>query len=244
MRLRNIKRAEQVISKSNYLLNDKEKVKEFIASSDNIYIEIGMGKGKFIIENALKYSENKYIGIEKYGSVALRAVEALEYMNLTAFNKIQNKNIENPINPIQKEQYDNLIKQYPIRTIDNLKFIRTDAGKLLDLFEDNCIDGIYLNFSDPWMKQRQSNRRLTSDRFLEIFKVILKKPGFIEQKTDNKILFDYSVKKFKEYGFKVDYISYDLYSEPILLQNNIPTEYETKFHNLGNTIYKIRVVYY
>lgn len=201
-----------MIEQSDIVLKHKAEVSSFFENKGAYFIEIGMGKGSFIIENAFNYLENNYIGIEKYESVALRAVEKV--MDLQ----------ENQVNFL------------------NLKFLCLDARFLLEYFEEESIDGIYLNFSDPWPKNRQANRRLTSDFYLDIYKKILKKGGFIEQKTDNSLLFDYSVNQYAEHGFKTDYISYDLYSDNKLCRNNIATEYEKKFHALGNKIFKVRVV--
>lgn len=211
LRLRNIKRAKDVIKQSDTVLKSKNEVDNFFKKKGSYFIEIGMGKGSFIIENAFNYPKNNYIGIEKYESVALRAVE---------------KMID-----LEKNQAD----------FSNLKFLCLDAGFLLEYFEEQSIDGIYLNFSDPWPKNRQANRRLTSDFYMNIYKKILKKGGFIEQKTDNIFLFDYSVSQYANHGFKTEYISYDLYSDDELCKNNIATEYERKFHALGNKIFKIRV---
>lgn len=209
MRLRNIKRAKNVINSSRFVLKDKKAIDEFLGSCDNLFIEIGMGKGDFIIGNALRYKDSFYIGIEKYESVALRAVEKLEKL----------------------EDAPN-----------NLKIMCIDAVFLMEYFDENSIDGIYLNFSDPWSKHKHKNRRLTSDNYLLLYKKLLKKDGFIEQKTDNKKLFDYSVERLKENHFKLEYVCYDLYNDNRLLESNIATEYEKKFHSLGNKINKLRAV--
>ena len=206
MRLRNIKRAKNIIENSKFVVKNKEELDKFLVHCDNLFVEIGMGKGDFIINNALKYKENFYIGIEKYESVALRAVEKLEKM----------ENIP-----------------------ENLRIICLDAAFLMDYFDKNLIDGIYLNFSDPWTKHKHENRRLTSDNYLSLYRKLLKKGGFVEQKTDNKELFEYSVCKFKENYFNLGYVCYDLYADNKLLEDNIATEYEKKFHSLGNKINKL-----
>ncbi len=206
MRLRNIKRAKSVIDNSKFVLKDKKAVDKFLRSCGSLFIEIGMGKGDFIINNAFNYNNNFYIGIEKYESVALRAVEKLE-------------SIEN--------------------IPDNLRIMCINADFLADYFDEDSINGIYLNFSDPWSKHKHKNRRLTSDNYLSLYKKLLKKDGFIEQKTDNREFFDYSVRRFKENHFKLKYVCYDLYSDNELLENNIVTEYEKKFHYLGNKINKL-----
>lgn len=209
MRLRNIKRAKEVINSSAYIINNKEQVISFYKNNKKLFIEIGMGKGQFIISNALKYKENDYIGIERYESVALRAVEKLNTM-------------EEPL--------------------VNLRLMCVDATYLSEYIDEHTVDGIYLNFSDPWSKKRHENRRLTSIKYLKLYRSLLKSDGFIEQKTDNTALFDFSIEKLKENGYNIEYITYDLYSEKSLLSDNIPTEYENKFHILGNRIHKLKAI--
>lgn len=212
MRLRNIKRAKNIIEESNFVLKNKDDLENFLKEEKTVFLEIGMGKGSFIIEHSLSHPENNYIGIEKYASVTLRAVEKVMKLNEEGIQ------------------------------IPNLKFLCLDAGFLTEYFNEKSIEGIYLNFSDPWPKNRQAHRRLTSDFYLKLYKKILKPRGFIEQKTDNSLLFDYSVEQYDKNGFQTDYISYDLYSESELLEGNIATEYEQKFHSLGNKIFKTRVM--
>lgn len=212
MRLRNIKRARNVIEQSNIVLKNRDDLENFLKEKKFVFIEIGMGKGNFIIEHARSHPENYYIGIEKYASVILRAVEKVMKLNEEGIQ------------------------------IPNLKFLCLDAGFLTEYFNEKSIEGIYLNFSDPWPKNRQAHRRLTSDFYLNLYKKILKPKGFIEQKTDNSLLFDYSVEQYDKNGFQMLYISYDLYAEPELLEGNIATEYEQKFHSLGNRIFKTRVM--
>lgn len=78
MRLRNVKNKEEILNASPYLVRNPEenigKWKEVFGNDKPIYIEIGMGKGKFIIENALKYPEINFIGIEKFDSVLARSL--------------------------------------------------------------------------------------------------------------------------------------------------------------------------
>lgn len=207
MRLRNIKGASDIIESSKYIiLNYKEYKGKYSAlfNNDNpIKIEIGMGKGTFIIENAKKYPDINFIGIEKFDSVLVRALEKLEFLE-----------------------------------IPNLKLIRMDATEINDVFESE-IDTIYLNFSDPWPKKRHTNRRLTSTIFLSRYDSLFKGQKNIIMKTDNRHLFEFSVMELANYGYNIDELCLDLYSDDIT--NNIPTEYETKFHNKGYPIYKIVV---
>lgn len=198
MRLRNIKNKEEILNNSKYIiLNPKEykgKWNNVFKNNNPIYIEIGMGKGKFILENALKYPNINFIGIEKYDSVIARAIKKID---------------EHEIN--------------------NLKLIRIDANELNDVF-DKEIDLIYLNFSDPWPKERHTKRRLTSPRFLARYDSIFKDKKHIIMKTDNIDLFNYSVESLKEYGYNINDINNDLHSYK---DNIITTEYEDKFTSKG-----------
>lgn len=197
MRLRKLKNSNELINNSKYIVLNpsdyKGKWKEVFNNSNPIYIEIGMGKGKFILENALKNKNINYIGIEKFDSAISRAI----------------KKIDN---------YD----------INNLKLIRMDAEDLESVFS-NEIDLLYLNFSDPWPKDRHEKRRLTHEHFLKIYDKILKNKVII-QKTDNRKLFEYSVSSLIKYGYIIDEISLDLHKDK---DDVITTEYEEKFMKIG-----------
>ena len=207
MRLRNIKNKKEIIENSKYIiLNPKEykgKWYDLFGNNNPIYIEIGMGKGKFVIENAIKYKNINFIGIEKYDTVIAKALK-----------KVENYKME------------------------NLKLIRMDAKELNEVFNKE-IDLIYLNFSDPWPKERHKKRRLTHEKFLKIYDELFKKDKCIILKTDNKSLFEYSVCSFSNYGYTIKNINVDLHNSD---ENDIiTTEYEDKFVNNGNIIYKIEV---
>ncbi|MGN1311526.1 MAG: tRNA (guanosine(46)-N7)-methyltransferase TrmB [Bacilli bacterium] len=198
MRLKNIKGASEKILKGKYFINNpseyKGKWNELFNNNNPIYIEIGMGKGNFIIKNAIANPNINYIGIEMYDSVILRAVEKTNDLEL-----------------------------------NNLYLIRMDARLINDIFNKE-IDLIYLNFSDPWPKERHAKRRLTSPIFLERYDSIFKNSKHIIMKTDNKDLFNYSVESLKEYGYNINDISYDLHKDK---NSIITTEYEDKFTNMG-----------
>ena len=205
MRLRNVKDAKKIIEASDYVLLDYDKYRgcfnKLFNNNNEIHIEIGMGKGNFIMGMAIKYPDINFIGIEKFDSVLVRAVQKLEYED-----------------------------------IPNLKIIRMDALNIDSVFS-NEISKIYLNFSDPWPKKRHANRRLTSPVFLEKYDKIFKDKKQIVQKTDNRELFEYSVMSFNNYGYIIDDISLDLHKRENL--DNVETEYEKKFKELGNPIYMI-----
>lgn len=142
------------------------------------------------------------------------------------------------------EQYETVllpaIKKAETNNSDNLLFICEHAEKLSDFFAPNEIDGIYLNFSDPWPKARHAKRRLTSERFLSLYRNILTNGAFIEMKTDNIDLFKFSFENLSTHSnFRIVDYTTDLYNNNEMLLNNVATEYENKFHSLGNPICKL-----
>ena len=206
MRLKNIKGAKDKINKSPYIVQNPEdykgKYQTLFKNNNKIHLEIGMGKGDFIINMAKKYPNINFIGIEKFDSVILRATQKLENENL-----------------------------------QNLKLIRFDAVEIENIFNRE-IDTIYLNFSDPWPKNRHEDRRLTSRKFLERYDNIFKNKKHIIQKTDNRKLFEFSIKSFTDYNYKIKNISLNLHEDDI---DNVETEYEKRFISLGFPIYMIEV---
>ena len=131
-----------------------------------------------------------------------------------------------------------LISKIPEEGLSNLAVISEDAKLLSEIFEEGEIDKIYLNFSDPWPKKRHAKRRLTSKAFLELYEKVLKDGSIIEFKTDNREFFDYSIEEIENSRFSINKITYDLYNSD-LLEGNIATEYEEKFHGLGTPINKL-----
>lgn len=201
MRLRNVKNAKNIVDNSKYVINNPEeyigKYQKLFNNNNPINIEIGMGKGDFIIGMAKKYPKINFIGIEKYESVMVRAIEKLE-------------NIDLP----------------------NLKLIRMDAIEIDKVFNKE-INTIYLNFSDPWPKKRHAKRRLTSEIFLKLYDEIFFSTPHIIQKTDNIGLFASSLVSLSKFGYTLEEVSLDLKNESI---DNVVTEYENKFMNLGTKI--------
>lgn len=206
MRLRNIKGAREMMVESEYTVNEPEANKggwkRFFGNENPVRLEIGMGKGSFIMTLAQNHPEINYIGIEKYSSVLLRALEKQRLCQLP-----------------------------------NVIFIRTEAENIEDIFEAGEIDRIYLNFSDPWPKERHAKRRLTSRQFLARYDVILQKEGTVEFKTDNRALFDFSVEEAREAGWQLDKLTYDLHNSE-MNEGNVMTEYEIKFSEMGTPINK------
>ncbi len=209
MRLRNITGSREVIAESKYVVSEAEmfdapgKWAEIFGNNNPIHIEIGMGKGKFIHTMAKLHPQINYVGIEKYSSVLLRAIQKME----------------------QEE-------------LPNLKFLRMDAEDIAKVFGREEVDKIYLNFSDPWPKDRHAKRRLPSREFLARYDVILKKESRLEFKTDNRALFDFAVEELEPAGWQADVVTYDLHADEKLSEGNVMTEYEEKFSSMGNPICK------
>lgn len=208
MRLRNVPGARETIIENQFSIQEPEQKKgkwaEVFGNDHPIHIEVGMGKGQFIIEMARRNPEVNYIGIEKYSSVLVRAVEKLEDF----------------------EQ-------------NNLRLIRMDAENIEEVFDKDEVDRIYLNFSDPWPKDRHAKRRLTSRQFFARYDQILKKEGHLEFKTDNQDLFTFSLEEVPEAGWKLDASTRDLHHDAVLNEGNVMTEYEEKFSSKGNPICKL-----
>lgn len=208
MRLRNVPGARETIIENQFSIQQPEQMKgkwaEVFQNDHPIHIEVGMGKGQFIIEMARRNPEVNYIGIEKYSSVLVRAVEKLEDF----------------------EQ-------------DNLRLIRMDAENIEEVFDKDEVDRIYLNFSDPWPKDRHAKRRLTSPDFMAVYDQILAADGTVEFKTDNKGLFDYSLEAIPEAGWTITAHTFDLHHDPVMCAGNVMTEYEEKFSSMGNPICKL-----
>ncbi|MEQ2710104.1 tRNA (guanosine(46)-N7)-methyltransferase TrmB [Anaerostipes amylophilus] len=207
MRLRNVPGARETIIENQFSIQEPEQKKgkwaEVFGNDHPIHIEVGMGKGQFIIEMARRNPEVNYIGIEKYSSVLVRAVEKLEDF----------------------EQ-------------NNLRLIRMDAENIEEVFDKDEVDRIYLNFSDPWPKDRHAKRRLTSTRFLERYNNILTPEGRVMFKTDNKDLFDFSLEQVEEAGWILENHTYDLHHSEYN-EGNVMTEYEEKFSAKGNPICRL-----
>lgn len=207
MRLRNVKGSREKIAGSEFVIHEPQNMKgkwhEFFENENPIHIEIGMGKGKFITTLAQQNPNINYIGIEKYSSVLIRALEKRAEIEL-----------------------------------DNLIFIRMDAEEIEEVFEKDEVDCIYLNFSDPWPKDRHAKRRLTSTQFLARYDKVLKREGEVIFKTDNRPLFDFSLEQVEEAGWKLKNHTFDLHHSEYM-EGNVMTEYEEKFSKEGHPIHRL-----
>ncbi len=206
MRLRNVRGAREAVESSGYVQQEPEKLKgnwqQVFPAKQPLFIEVGMGKGKFILEMARRYPRHNFVGIEMYDSVLLRALQRRETME----------------------------------ELDNVWFLRMDARELPEVFAPGEADGVYLNFSDPWPKDRHAKRRLTSRQFLDRYLQILKPGGRVQFKTDNKPLFAFSLEELAERGWRTEYCTEDLHGDPEKMVDNVMTEYEEKFSAMGNPI--------
>lgn len=207
MRLRNVTGSREVIADSRFVVHDpfayKGKWSALFGNENPIHIEIGMGKGRFMMDLAATNPKINYVGIEKYSTVLLRAIQKME----------------------EKE-------------LPNLRFIRMEAEDICEVFDKGEVAKIYLNFSDPWPKDRHARRRLPSRQFLERYHIILDPNGRIEFKTDNADLFDFALEEIAPAGWKLEAVTRDLHHDEKMFAGNIMTEYEEKFSSLGNPIYK------
>ncbi len=210
MRLRNIPGAEQAVCASPYVVTEPAAYagqwREYFGSPESLSIEIGMGKGRFLLEMADLHPQTAYVGIEQYTSVLLRAVEHTQG---------DEKGLKG-----------------------NLRFVCADARQMADIFAEGEVDRIYLNFSDPWPKQRHAKRRLTAPGFLRLYSRILSYGGTVEFKTDNQDLFDFSLESARSEGWKILAQTRDLHHDP-MGEDNVMTEYEEKFSSQGSPICKM-----
>ena len=214
MRLRNIPRAESVLEACKEVVKDPESLRgdwnQTFKKEQPLHIEIGMGKGQFLLTLAAKNPQINYIGIERYSSVLLRAVE--KFQELEADGKAP----------------------------ANIRFICMDANDLPTVFAPAEVSRIYLNFSDPWPKARHARRRLTSPDFFARYDKVLVQDGQVEFETDNRDLFDFSVESLGESEtWGISEYTYDLHHDEIMNVGNIMTEYEEKFSSMDHPICKL-----
>ena len=227
MRLRNIPTARDELAASPYVIGEEDmaahrgkwaetfELDRARAETANccekrpLHIEIGMGKGQFLLELARRNPDINYIGIENYSSVLVHPVRKLEAMAQAG---------------------------EPLR---NVLLLRMNAEYLTDIFAPAEADRIYLNFSDPWPKERHAKRRLPGRVFLRRYAQVLAPGAHVEFKTDNRSLFDFALEETREEGWILDEFTYDLHSDPAMNKDNIMTEYEAKFSAQGHPICKL-----
>ena len=228
MRLRNIPEAQGIVDNSRYVIHEPETMKGRWKQDPArpLILEIGMGKGRFIIENASAHPEADYIGIERYASVLFRACLRMEGVLYST-----------PADKMEREQNPELFEE-PFEAPKNLHFLSADARNLPDYFGKGEVDGIFLNFSDPWPKARHAKKRLTHREFLAKYKTVLAPGGLLIQKTDNEGLFDFSLEELRASGWEILAETRDLHHSP-MKEGNVMTEFERKFTTLGKPVFKL-----
>lgn len=249
MRIRHVKGSEEYVAASPFVIQRPEDhkgrfSKEVFGNDAPIRLEVGMGMGTFIRELAASDPGHNYIGFELNTTVLYKALRRYERQLLGEAGAERAE--EAPSALEERDEGGASAERLSAITeaTGNLRFIRSDARFLSDYFSEGEIDRIYLNFSDPWPKDKNANKRLTSPVFLEHYKHILKDGGMVEFKTDNRGLFDYSVETFPAAGFEIRTLTYDLHHDPELSKGNIMTEYEAKFSAKGNPICRLTAVYF
>lgn len=225
MRLRNIPGSREEIDRSTFVVHDpgnrRGHWREYFGNDHPVHMEVGMGKGRFLMDMAARYPGINFVGIEMYSSVLLRAVQKAE----------------------EREEKEPGAAEDAVSAEEtcprNFCFLRGDARNLPDIFAPGEVEHIYLNFSDPWPKERHAKRRLTSTNFLQIYEKILIPHGRIEFKTDNQELFRFSLLEAERAGWRVVAKTWNLHQDEKMNRGNIMTEYEEKFSSRGNPICKM-----
>ncbi len=213
--------------------------KEVFGNDNPIWLEIGCGKGQFITRHAALHPERNYIAVEGHESVVLRALEKAAALNGTAGTaddadgapevsgaETAGDAANSAGNPGGAED---------TAGTGNLCFILEYVRDIRDLFADGELEGVYLNFSDPWPKERHAKRRLTYGKRLRQYAQIIRPGGVIAFKTDNEGLFDFSLEQIRLEGMEILEMSRDLHRSPYS-EENITTEYEDKFASTGKNI--------
>lgn len=205
MRQRKVKNEEERLAEHHrYLITDpvagKGNWQGVFENGNDIYAELGCGKGKFIMTLAEQNPDRNYIAIEGRGSIILRALEKAEKEGLT-----------------------------------NIVFVKEYIKDITEYFAEDELSGIYLNFSDPWPKDRHAKRRLTHGRYLDGYRKVLKDGGCIGFKTDNVDLFAFAAAEFESCGMQLLESTEDLHSTE-LEAKHVTTEYEDKFRSDGKKI--------
>lgn len=199
MRMRNPKNMDEILNSCNYFLTE-----DLFNNNNDICLEIGMGKGNFLLGMCLNHPNINYIGVEKYSSVICSAIKKIN-------------------------EYE----------LDNLKILNIDIMDIPQYLYGK-IKTIYLNFSDPWPKKRNTKRRLTSENFLKLYDNLFKDEKHIILKTDNDDFYEFSKESLLSYGYKIINETSDLHNSDIT--DSPKTEYEEKFSSQGVKIKYIEVI--
>ena len=213
MRLRNITGSKEMIAENEYVIHEPERYRGVFA--------------KELFNNDDPLAVEIGTGKGRFITEAAKREPGVNFIGIEKYSTVLLKAVRA------------LGEERPV----NLWFIRMDAEYIMNVFSENELDRIYLNFSDPWPKDRHAKRRLTSENFLIRFEKLLKPGGILEFKTDNRALFDFSVEEAEKRGLEFLYLTYDLHNDPSEMKKNIMTEYEEKFSALGNPIFKYILIF-
>lgn len=210
MRQRKVKNVENRLAEyADYMIENpfsmKGKWKDAFGNDNKIFLELGCGKGQFIVSQAKANKNLNYIGAEGQQTIALRALEKAS-MGQTS----------------------------------NTRFMTGFIKDITDIFEEDELSGVFLNFSDPWPKDRHAKRRLTHRSFLEGFKKVSKPGSILEIKTDNEELFEFTLGQIEMMGLEIVELSRNLHLSECT-SKNITTEYEDKFKAVGKKIHFVKV---
>ena len=211
MRMRRKKHREERIDACSELLitnieDYKNDIKSIFGNDKPLRLEIGCGKGKFILETAMQNPDTNFIAVEKCSDVLVLALEKVKTAGLT-----------------------------------NVRFVQGDVNQFACLETSSKFEVIYINFCDPWKKSGYAKRRLTHSNFLKMYENWLENNGAIHFKTDNQMLFEFSLNSFSDYGLRLRNITPDLHNSKF--EGNVMTEYETTFTNLGQPIYRCEAIF-
>ena len=202
MRVRKIKNLQSKIKQYEHLLiTDPTKIEEFF-DDRSLELEIGFGKGDFLLEMARRHPEKNFLGIERSSVFALKAMRE-------------------------------------VGELDNLRFMTGNVQEMLPLMKENSFSALYLNFSDPWPKNRHHKRRLTYRELLLAYDVMLKENSLVQFKTDSKTLFAFTLEELFALRKQAFDITLDLHKDT-RWEDNIQTNYEKKFSSQGKHILGLR----
>ena len=239
MRQRKVKNLEEKLEAvGRFLVEEPEPEiwdEVFDRAEHGLYVEIGCGRGDFILQQALLHPENDYIGIEGQASVVLRAMEKAA--------RIESGRAEASDPEWMREA----------ARLPNLRFVCAFVSEMSQMFSPGSLSGVYLNFSDPWPKERHAKRRLTWRGRLQDYAAALRPGGFIAVKTDNDGLFEFTLEEIAACGWTPAEITRDLHgvggrradsqsAGPQYEARRIMTEYEQKFHRAGKPIHYVKVI--
>lgn len=210
MRLRNIPGSKEVIAESDYVIQNPEECK---------------GRWKEVFGNDNPVQIEVGMGKGRFSMDMARLHPDRNYVGIEMYDSVLLRAVQ------KREELE--------EEISNLYFIRMDARNLPEVFDEGEVDRIYLNFSDPWPKERHAKRRLTSRQFLEKYDKILAPEGVVEFKTDNRDLFEFSLEEVGEANWILAEHTFDLHHNEKMMEGNVMTEYEEKFSSMGNPIHKL-----